>query len=105
MIADEEGEWGVGNREWGCEITSLTPLPTPHSPLPFFVRNPLSVAQTDDDPDRVPEVIEHFTSGPGCQVIYLTEANGEIVVHFDIESASQRVCERIARISRCNTET
>src|SRR5262245_3688099 len=60
----------------------------------------LPVAQTDDDPDRVPEVIEHFTSGPGSQVIYLTEANGEIVMHFDIESASQRVCERIARICR-----
>jgi hypothetical protein len=41
----------------------------------FYPRN-LPVAQTDDDPDRVPEVIQHFISGPGSQVIYLTEANG-----------------------------
>src|SRR5215475_14624207 len=32
------GEWGVGSHE----ITSLTPFPTPYSPLPFFISNPQS---------------------------------------------------------------
>ena len=32
------GEWGVGS----CEVTSLTPFPTPYSPIPFFIPNPQS---------------------------------------------------------------
>src|SRR5262245_57774360 len=27
-------KWGVGSGEWGEDLTSSTPLPTPHSPLP-----------------------------------------------------------------------
>src|SRR5882672_2629487 len=34
------------------------------------------VAQTDDDPDRVPEVVQPFSPGSGAQVIHLAEANG-----------------------------
>jgi hypothetical protein len=50
------------------------------------IHNPrdLPVAQTDDDPDRVPEVVQPLTSGSCSQVIYLTEANGEIVMSLDI---------------------
>ena len=90
-------ECGMRNAECGMRIADCKRTKTLFIPHSAF-RIPLSVAQTDDDPDRVPEVIQPFTSGPGSQVIYLTEANGEIVMHFDIDPTSQGVCERIARI-------
>jgi hypothetical protein len=33
----EDREWGIGSGEWGSKkLFHDSPLPTPHSPLPFF---------------------------------------------------------------------
>jgi hypothetical protein len=59
------------------------------------------LTQTDDDPGRVSEVVPRTTSKIvsqfDSQVINLSDADGKIVIHLDIESASQRECECIIR--------
>jgi hypothetical protein len=68
-----------------------------------FIRKESPLAQTDDNPDRVSEVFPRFTTYFVSQIINLSDADGEIVIHLDIESASQRKCECIIR--RCNNKS
>jgi hypothetical protein len=48
------------------------------------------LAQRDDESNRVSEVVPRFTTYFVSQVINLSDADGKIVIHLDIESASQR---------------
>src|SRR6266498_2687328 len=76
----EDGDRG----SWEKDDAILDPLESP-------------LTQTDNDSGRVSEVVSRLTSQFVSQVINLSDADGEIVIHLDIESASQRECECILR--------
>src|SRR5262245_275054 len=56
------------------------------------------LTQTDDNPGRVSEVVPRLACYFVFQVINLCDADGEIAIHLDIQSASQRECECSIRI-------